>query len=520
MTNNLLLRGRFYSVRLFVPADMKEHVGKAEIVKSLRTRDKSQAKLLLRRIQHVVDRLFFCARIGMIHKGKLTALLQGYIEDALTDWSKNKDRLKSCRFDLSETMGELYLSGAEESIAEQFKVIAAGIREDYFVNGRKEFVQGLAKVILENNGLTLDPESPDFVTFCDQFAKVNVWAQEELANREEGNFSYDYREKVAGMIAEELPVTLKEAADEWLEQKEVKGLTNGTMANYREIVGIVLRFYEEDYPVRRLNNRELLRYVKNEQGRGIKDTTVEKRLRVIKEVVTLASANHGFPPHTYKIELKNDASDVKPYTADELNQIFQLLSTKRDVTEWQYWATLIGLFGGLRREEVVSLRVKDIRQDNGVWYFDIRESKSDAGIRYVPISGILGNLGFFDFLKARRGTGEERLLMGWYQAPKSEYAAITPTKYGDFFRNLMKGVQVNTGPNEKKDLHSLRHNFSNSLKQSGVRPDITDELCGHEHAPGSMRSIYDEKFGLSILAENLGSAVWECDFSLLKTWKG
>lgn len=58
----------------------------------------------------------------------------------------------------------------------------------------------------------------------------------------------------------------------------------------------------------------------------------------------------------------------------------------------------------------------------------------------------------------------------------------------------------------------------NALKQGGVRPGITDELCGHEHVPGSIRSIYDEKFGLSILAENLERAKWECDFSLLRTW--
>lgn len=84
----------------------------------------------------------------------------------------------------------------------------------------------------------------------------------------------------------------------------------------------------------------------------------------------------------------------------------------------------------------------------------------------------------------------------------------------------MKKIALEVGENEKKTLHSLRHNYSDALKQGGVRPDITDELCGHEHAPGSMRSIYDEKFGLSILAENLAKAKWECDFSLLRTWKG
>jgi integrase len=292
---------------------------------------------------------------------------------------------------------------------------------------------------------------------------------------------------------------------------------------YETNSGIALKFYGEDYPVKRLNNRELLRFVKHEQGRGVKNVTLVKRIRLIKAVVALAGANHGFAPHTYKIELSDDTADVVPYSADELNQLFSLISSRK-IPKWQYWAVLISLLGGLRREEVVSLRIQDVKEYWGIWYFNIVDAKSDAGIRKTPVSDILIKLGFLDFLGERKKSGEKYLFMCWLpvskHVPKPIYAPVPVTKYGDFFANLRESkMHVELEEGEKKTLHSLRHNYSDALKQAGVRPDIIDELCGHEHAPGSMRSIYDEKFGIGVLSENLEKAVWGCDFSLLKTWK-
>lgn len=74
MSGNLLRRGSRYSARLFVPVDLREHVGRTEIVKSLGTGDRRHARLLLRGVQRIAERLFFYARLGMVDKGKLTAL--------------------------------------------------------------------------------------------------------------------------------------------------------------------------------------------------------------------------------------------------------------------------------------------------------------------------------------------------------------------------------------------------------------------------------------------------------------
>jgi hypothetical protein len=73
---NLILRGKTYSVRLIHPADLRAHAGCSEVVRTVKTGDRKQARLLLRRVQEVAERLFFCARIGSVDKGKLIAALE------------------------------------------------------------------------------------------------------------------------------------------------------------------------------------------------------------------------------------------------------------------------------------------------------------------------------------------------------------------------------------------------------------------------------------------------------------
>lgn len=39
-----------------------------------------------------------------------------------------------------------------------------------------------------------------------------------------------------------------------------------------------------------------------------------------------------------------------------------------------YWLPLIAVYTGARREEIAGLEVKDLRQEDGIWLFDIREN--------------------------------------------------------------------------------------------------------------------------------------------------
>lgn len=77
---------------------------------------------------------------------------------------------------------------------------------------------------------------------------------------------------------------------------------------------------------------------------------------------------------------------------------------------------MILLFTGARREEIANLALADIRQEEGIHYFDIapdgqrgRRLKNKSSKRRVPIHSELIILGFLDYVEARRNQGETML---------------------------------------------------------------------------------------------------------------
>jgi integrase len=63
-----------------------------------------------------------------------------------------------------------------------------------------------------------------------------------------------------------------------------------------------------------------------------------------------------------------------------------------------YWAYIIIFFTGMRHSEVGRLKVSEVTEKHGRWYFDLtnRDTKTDSSRRLVPISSLLIDLGLLD----------------------------------------------------------------------------------------------------------------------------
>ena len=80
------------------------------------------------------------------------------------------------------------------------------------------------------------------------------------------------------------------------------------------------------------------------------------------------------------------------------------------VRDARYWAPLIGLYMGLRLEEIAKLRAGDVRQDDGIWAVDVVGNEAgrvkEAGSnRTVPVHPLLVRRGLIDHVGAIRAGG-------------------------------------------------------------------------------------------------------------------
>ncbi|KPF84311.1 hypothetical protein IP70_16430 [alpha proteobacterium AAP38] len=133
----------------------------------------------------------------------------------------------------------------------------------------------------------------------------------------------------------------------------------------------------------------------------------------------------------------------------------------------KYYFLAAGLLTGARAGELADAPSKLILMGD-VWCIDLRgvETKTVAGARLVPVLPALEALGFIEYAEKRQGAGEP-LLFG-----KSGEAW---SKWGNRYLDQI-GIA-----NSEVTLHSLRHNFRQMLRASGIGDELSNKVFGHDN---------------------------------------
>jgi integrase len=151
-------------------------------------------------------------------------------------------------------------------------------------------------------------------------------------------------------------------------------------------------------------------------------------------------------------------------------------------TDYKYWGALILLYTGARLNEVASLTVDDVKQKDGIWYFDINDEeeskslKTGAAKRLVPVHSELIKLDFMAFLEKSRGLRKtnERLLYELSYSSKTHWGRML----GRWFNNVfLPALELKT---DRLVLHSLRHTVITGLQLTNVELPKIQALVGHE----------------------------------------
>ena len=106
-------------------------------------------------------------------------------------------------------------------------------------------------------------------------------------------------------------------------------------------------------------------------------------------------------PFGFKLRKKGNRTK-NPFTIEMLNALLELPNPKPEKHSWlttRPWLTLLALYNGMREDEIGSLTVDDITEADGVKFFAIRDAKTLAGIRRVPIHSVILRYGFLDYVK-------------------------------------------------------------------------------------------------------------------------
>lgn len=195
-------------------------------------------------------------------------------------------------------------------------------------------------------------------------------------------------------------------------------------------------------------------------------------------------------------EREKEENEREPFSIEDIKLIFKnidlikLTPQKRKSKYYDEYEVIIkiALYSGLRINEICQLRKKDIKEENGIYYFDINDEdgktiKNLNSIRKVPIhKNILNEV--LKFIKNK----DKNIFKIKRDKMSKEFG---------LFKNKL-------GFNEKKVFHSFRHTFQDELKQIEVDYIRIQELVGH--APikkDRMTTRYTRKYKLEILQSEI-----------------
>ncbi|WP_342238093.1 DUF6538 domain-containing protein [Inquilinus sp. OTU3971] len=152
-----------------------------------------------------------------------------------------------------------------------------------------------------------------------------------------------------------------------------------------------------------------------------------------------------------------------------------------------WWVTRIALFTGMRLNEICSLDREDVRQEHGVWVFDITEAKSEAGVRVVPIHSELIRLGLLDHLP-ETGPIFPELAPAGPDKKRSWYLSRAFT----VLRRSVGAVQLDPRTGEDRLVfHSFRRNVITCLDRARIPDGEIAQVVGHEKKSFTLATYSD-----------------------------
>lgn len=189
----------------------------------------------------------------------------------------------------------------------------------------------------------------------------------------------------------------------------------------------------------------------------------------------------------------------KAYSQTDIENLLAALPAPSDKPE-RYWVPLIGVYSGMRLDEIAQLYASDVKEIDGTLCFDINEDedkklKTLSSRRVVPVHPRLQELGLMTYVEEVRKQGRPRLWMNLNRRASDGYS----NAIGKWFQRFNR-KHVTADP--QKSFHSLRHSFADNLKQKGVQESMISELMGHVNS-SITTGRYGKRFQPGILLDSI-----------------
>ncbi|MCS6658086.1 site-specific integrase [Klebsiella pneumoniae] len=209
--------------------------------------------------------------------------------------------------------------------------------------------------------------------------------------------------------------------------------------------------------------------------------TIQNYISALAQIWDLARNRYHDAPQDnpwrgHGLEAKSSKVSYEVFEPGELAKVFAEMNGDDEMQN----VTLIGMYSGMRLNEICSLRAANIREIDGVLCFEVTEGKTKSAARIIPVHSLITPL----VLSLREKPYNGFL---FYRASMIDRAdGKRSTWHSQRFTRAKRKALGEEGT-ERKVFHSLRHQVAQQLDRNQVPEDRIALLLGHER--GSTESF-------------------------------
>ncbi|EPM1802872.1 TPA: site-specific integrase [Klebsiella pneumoniae] len=209
--------------------------------------------------------------------------------------------------------------------------------------------------------------------------------------------------------------------------------------------------------------------------------TIQNYISALAQIWDLARNRYHDAPQDnpwrgHGLESKSSKVSYEVFEPGELAKVFAEMNGDDEMQN----VTLIGMYSGMRLNEICSLRAANIQEIDGVLCFEVTEGKTKSAARIIPVHSLITPL----VLSLREKPYNGFL---FYRASMIDRAdGKRSTWHSQRFTRAKRKALGEEGT-ERKVFHSLRHQVAQQLDRNQVPEDRIALLLGHER--GSTESF-------------------------------
>jgi len=361
-------------------------------------------------------------------------------------------------------------------------------------------IERTAQEFIQRYSLSIESGSPGYRLVCRELLKAEQTIAKAISERVQGNYGDAYGMSTpasapkaspsAGLPTQpqgvaESPRLFTVALKEYLKHFEKRA--PATLREKQTVLGRFMVMTGGDQPVHSLTKQHCIKY-RDGLSKEVSQSRANTCLSHVGHFFKWCMAHEHFPDGKLPTDglAYEDVESISfdPFTTEDLQNIFGSEEYRKQLHNGElarHFLPLILLHSGSRREEIAGLHPSEVKEKDGIWFFNIkfdaekgRRLKNKASVRVVPVHSFLIDLGFLRYVERLQKRGVKVL----FPNEGNDVRTTAGDSVGKWHKRVLdKYVNV---AGRKLAIHSYRSTVISKLHEVGVKGEVVRALVGHE----------------------------------------